>query len=81
MPSNGLHPSESLKAALFSLPKGMPLTANEIGRLGISRQLVHRYVQNGWLKSLGYGYFQRTGDELHLSGPYRLSRIKGWRCT
>jgi hypothetical protein len=77
MPNNSLHSSERLKAALFSLPIGMPLTANAIGRLGISRQLVHRYVQNGWLKSLGYGYFQRTGDEITLIGAVSALQDQG----
>lgn len=68
MSTKGLHSSKNLKAALFSLPKGMPVTTSLMEHLGISRQLVHRYVQNGWLATLGYGYFQRTGDELTRNG-------------
>ena len=68
MSTNSLHASKNLKAALFSLPKGMPVTTSQMEHLGISRQLVHRYVQNGWLTTLGYGYFQRTGDELTRNG-------------
>jgi len=68
MSTNSLHASKNLKAALFSLPKGMPVTTSQMEHLGISRQLVHRYVQNGWLMTLGYGYFQRTGDELTRNG-------------
>ena len=68
MSTNSLHSSKNLKAALFSLPKGMPVTTSQMEHLGISRQLVHRYVQNGWLTTLGYGYFQRTGDELTRNG-------------
>lgn len=68
MSTNSLHTSKNLKAALFSLPKGMPVTTGQMEHLGISRQLVYRYVQNGWLTTLGYGYFQRTGDELTRNG-------------
>lgn len=75
MSTNSLHSSKNLKAALFSLPKGMPVTTSQMEHLGVSRQLVHRYVQNGWLTSLGYGYFQRTGDELTRNGA--VSALEG----
>lgn len=77
MSTNSLHSSKNLKAALFSLPKGMPVTTSQMENLGISRQLVHRYVQNGWLSSLGYGYFQRTGDELTRNGAVSALESQG----
>lgn len=76
MSTNSLHTSKNLKAALFSLPKGMPVTTGQMEHLGISRQLVHRYVQNGWLTTLGYGYFQRTGDELTRNGAVSALEIQ-----
>lgn len=78
MSTNRLHSSKNLKAALFSLPKGMPVTTSQMEHLGISRQLVHRYVQNGWLEALGYGYFQRTGDELTRNGVVSALEEQGF---
>lgn len=68
MSINGLQTSKKLKSALFSLPKGMPVTTSHMEHLGISRQLMHRYVQSGWLESLGQGYYLRTGDLLTRDG-------------
>jgi Transcriptional regulator, AbiEi antitoxin, Type IV TA system/Transcriptional regulator, AbiEi antitoxin N-terminal domain len=77
MSTNSLHSSKYLKSALFSLPKGMPITTSQMESLGISRQLVHRYVQNGWLESLGYGYFLRAGDELTRNGAVAALESQG----
>ena len=64
----GLHSSEILKKALFSLPPGMPISTWHLKEFGISRQLAYRYVQHGWLKQLGYGYYLRPGDKLTETG-------------
>ncbi|AJY68347.1 hypothetical protein RW64_01400 [Geobacter sulfurreducens] len=77
MSTNSLHSSQNLKNALFTLPKGMPVTTRQMEQLGISRQLVHRYVQNGWLESLGYGYFLRAGDELTRNGAVAALENQG----
>lgn len=77
MSTNSLHSSKNLKNALFALPNGMPVTTSQMGKMGISRQLVHRYVLNGWLESLGYGYFQRAGDELTRNGAVAALASQG----
>ncbi|MDD2737279.1 MAG: type IV toxin-antitoxin system AbiEi family antitoxin domain-containing protein [Desulfuromonadaceae bacterium] len=77
MSTNSLHSSKNLKAVLFSLPKGMPVTTCQMLQLGISRQLVHRYVINGWLETLGYGYFLRAGDELTRNGAVAALESQG----
>ncbi|MGE4344489.1 MAG: type IV toxin-antitoxin system AbiEi family antitoxin domain-containing protein [Geoalkalibacter sp.] len=64
----GLHSSEILKKVLFSLPPGMPISTWHLKKFGISRQLAYRYVQHGWLKQLGYGYYLRPGDKLTETG-------------
>jgi len=68
MSSDTLHSSEILKKALFDLPQGMAVSASHLKGFGISRQLVHHYVQKGWLKQLGSGYYLRPGDALTKTG-------------
>lgn len=63
-----LHSSKILKAALFNLPHGMPLAPKHLKNLGISRQLVHYYVQSGWFKKIGNGYYLRKDDKLTKTG-------------
>jgi hypothetical protein len=77
MSTESLHSGKNLKTALFSLPKGMPVTTSQMVRWGISRQLAHRYVQSGWLEPLGYGYFLRPGDTLTLTGAVAALEAQG----
>jgi hypothetical protein len=77
MSTNSLHSRHFLKAALFALPKGMPVTTSQLERLGISRQLVHRYVRSGWLEPLGYGYYLRSGDTLTRDGTVAALEMQG----
>jgi len=49
-------------------PPGMPISTWHLKKFGISRQLAYRYVQHGWLKQLGYGYYLRPGDKLTETG-------------
>ena len=79
MSNNPLHTSENLKKALFSLPPGMPVTASHLKEYGISRQLTHYYVQNGWLTLLGKGYYQRPGLELTMPGVVASLQHNGVR--
>lgn len=55
----------------------MPVPTSQLERLGISRQLVHRYVRSGWLEPLGYGYYRRTGDTLTRNGAVAALEIQG----
>lgn len=73
----GLHSSEILKKALFSLPQGMPISMWHLKKFGISRQLAYRYVQHGWLTQLGYGYYLRPGDKLTEIGSVASLQANG----
>jgi hypothetical protein len=55
----------------------MPVTSRQLENRGISRQLAHRYVQSGWLKSLGYGYYLRIGDSLTQTGAVASLQNQG----
>lgn len=77
MSTQDLHSGEMLKKALFGLPPGMPVTASHLKEFGISRQLAYRYVQSGWLKPLGYGYFLRTEDRLTEKGAVASLQANG----
>jgi hypothetical protein len=77
MSTNSLHSSQNLKNTLFALPVGMPITTRQLGQMGISRQLVHRYVQSGWLEQLGYGYYLRHSDILTPNGAVTALEFQG----
>ena len=77
MSTGNLHSSEILKKALFNLPQGMPVSASHLKEFGISRQLAYRYVQSGWLKQLGYGYYLRMGDTLTETGAVASLQANG----
>lgn len=77
MSTESLHKRTNLKELLSSLPQGMPVTSRQLEVRGISRQLAHRYVQSGWLKSLGYGYYLRLGDSLTQSGSVAALQNQG----
>lgn len=77
MSSEALHSSEMLKKALFGLPPGLPVTMSHLKGFGISRQLVHHYVQHGWLTQLGYGYYLRPGDKLTQTGSVASLQANG----
>jgi hypothetical protein len=77
MSSKTLHSSSILKSALFSLPTGMPVGSSDLRKLGVSRQLAHHYVQAGWLKQLGRGYYLRAGDKLTETGVVASLQANG----
>lgn len=77
MSSKTLHSSEILKKALFGLPQGMPISASYLKASGIYRQLVHYYVQSGWLQQLGSGYYLRVGDQLTEMGAVASLQANG----
>jgi len=59
----------------------MPVTTGQMEQMGISRQLVHRYVLNGWLESLGYGYFMRVVMSLPGMALWQLLKARGMMST
>ncbi len=77
MSTESLHSGQNLKTALFALPKGMPVTTGQMEKWGISRQLVHKYVKNGWLEPLGNGYYRRPGDEITRDGALATLNLQG----
>jgi len=68
MSNNTLPSSTILRGALFNLPAGMPVGSSHLREFGVSRQLAHHYVQAGWLKQLGRGYYLRVEDKLTAAG-------------
>lgn len=77
MSNKALHSSILLKGALFSLPTGMPVGSSHLRKFGVSRQLAHHYVQAGWLKQLGRGYYLRVGDKLTAAGVVASLQANG----
>jgi hypothetical protein len=77
MSKNTLYSSTILKGALFNLPTGMPVGSSHLREFGVSRQLAHHYVQSGWLKHLGRGYYLRVGDKLTAAGVVASLQANG----
>lgn len=57
------NPQNPIKA-LASLPRGVPLDIETLGRLGVSSSLASYYVRSQWLSRLGRGVFAFRGDLL-----------------
>lgn len=51
-----------LKLVVTETEAGRPLTSRWLAEHGVSPQLAHHYVANGWLERLGHGFFIRKGD-------------------
>lgn len=52
--------------ALASLPRGVPLDAGTLKKLGVSSSLASHYVSAGWLTRLGRGVFTFPNDVLKV---------------
>lgn len=65
-----------LKQLLTRLPVGIPVTSDELSRLGISADLAVHYVRAGWLDRLARGVFLRPTDTLSLYPSLRLLERK-----
>lgn len=67
-----------LNRLLQSIPRATVVTSKRLSELGVSPQLAKKYVQNGWLTSLGTGAFARAGDAPDwLGGLYALQSQLG----
>jgi hypothetical protein len=53
---------------LMQFPKGMALTASYLQNQGFGPQLLARYKQSNWLKSIGDGAYVRHGDNVDWQG-------------
>lgn len=60
-----------IKQILENYPRGAVITARELLRLGISRDLQRSYLRSGWLKRVGIGAFLVLGGEISLDGALR----------
>lgn len=55
---------EKLKNLQNHWPHGGIVTSTWLRHLGISRQLVQSYIQQGWIKPLGPGAYQKAKDQI-----------------
>jgi len=71
--------TSKLNALYTQLPRGMPLTSEDLAVLGISADLAVHYVRAGWLTRLTRGVFCRPNDTLALHPSLVLlqRRLKG----
>lgn len=49
-------------------PTGIVYTQQYLTSLGYSSQLVHRYIQSGWLEPIGTGAYRKKNDAISWSG-------------
>ncbi len=67
-----------LNQLLQSIPGETVVTSPRLHELGVSPQLVRKYVQSGWLNRVGSGAFSRTGENPSwLGGVYALQSQLG----
>ncbi len=59
-----LENQSKLKKMLASLRGQAIATSHWLLELGISPQLVRRYIQSGWLESIGQGAFKILNDKI-----------------
>jgi hypothetical protein len=70
-----------LNLLLRSWPRGTVAVSSYLRKQGIYRQLVSRYEQSGWIKSISHGAFVR-GDDKNVSwagGLYAIQKQLGLR--
>ena len=63
-----IHSETKINKVLQSWPSGTAVLSAWLDEMGISRQLQKHYQDTGWVESLGYGAFKRTGDILDWTG-------------
>jgi hypothetical protein len=64
-----------INSLLQSQPYGVVFLASWLEANGYSRELQHRYITSGWLKSIGRGALIRTGQEVTWLGAiYSLQK-------
>lgn len=64
----GLQNNNKLNKLLSLLPEGVAVPSKWLAEQGYSRQLVRKYVQSGWLVSLGRGVYTRPQTVLNWQG-------------
>lgn len=68
----GSQTRETLNSLQRDLPEGMVVDAAWLERHGVSRQLRHKYVMNGWLVSPVRGVYRRPTSFDNRADPARL---------
>ncbi len=63
-----LQKREKIKSVIQHWPEGMVVTYDWLKQYHISRQLVHRYINSGWISSIASGAFVKFNDKPSLSG-------------
>jgi len=53
---------------LANWPSGMVATTAWLNSLGISKQLVQKYLDSGWVSALGKGAYCKHGDQSSIWG-------------
>jgi len=66
-----------LKSTLTQAEPGRPITSGWLSDHGVSPQLAHHYVANGWLDRLGHGFYMRKGDEPTLEKALAVAMTDG----
>ena len=75
----GLPIDAKLNLLLRKLPEGVAAPSSWLAAQGYSRQLVHKYVQNGWLEALARGAFCRPPRKVRAEGVVLgLQWLGGW---
>lgn len=65
-----------LQRALASWTPKTVGTSSWLGTLGISPQLVKRYVESGWIESIGQGAYKRLNEALEWQGAVSALQIQ-----
>ena len=70
-----LQNDKKLMSLVDNLPKGMVATSTWLKEFGISRQLVQKYKQSGWISPIGRGAYKRTNEQVSVYGAvYALQK-------
>ena len=75
------HTGRKLNHLIEAVPAGVALPSVWLGRNGYTPQLVHRYVQSGWLTPLAGRVYARSGQPVNWEGVVLgLQRLGEFKC-
>ena len=70
-----LQNDKKIMSLVDNWPSGMVATSTWLKELGISRQLVQKYKQGGWINPVGRGAYKRTNEPVSVYGAvYALQK-------
>jgi hypothetical protein len=64
----GIQNTGKLQLLLKSWPPGVVYTSSWLAKHGVSRGLLKKYRQNGWVEAIGHGAVIRSGDKVIWTG-------------